>query len=361
MTPRPRNRNNAGLPENLYSSKKGKYVSYIYRHPVNKTRHGMGSNKQKAIQAAKQLNSLLMPTIDLVARVIETETIGSHIKWFEREIIPERKYAAKTLEMYTTKFGQIKRELGEQTPIEEITVKDIADAMDRLTKRSAQQFRQVAVDLFKTAAGRGLIENNPAELTNKPVVKKTRQRLTREQFDAVHKAAPLWLQNAMDLALITLQRREDVVLIKFDQIKKDENALYLVQKKTQKYDAAYLKINIGESLERVLANCRDDIASPFLVHRSPARRIRRADMHWTQIKPELVSRTFKEITDELDVFKGINRESRPTFHEIRALGIKEYKDLGLDPQQLAGHSSERMTRNYDSDHDEIRWIEVKTL
>lgn len=52
-------------------------------------------------------------------------------------------------------------------------------------------------------------------------------------------------------------------------------------------------------------------------------------------------------------------DSRPTFHEIKALSIKLYKDSGVDPQELAGHSSEKMTKNYDSGHDEIRWIETK--
>ena len=77
-------------------------------------------------------------------------------------------------------------------------------------------------------------------------------------------------------------------------------------------------------------------------------------MHWTQIKPEMITREFKEIADSL----GIKSTS---FHEIRALGIKRYKDMNKDPQQLAGHSSAKMTKNYDSDHEEIRWVETETL
>lgn len=361
MTPRPRKRKNSALPENLYQSKKGQYVSFIYRHPVKKTRHGLGSDKAKAIQAAKQLNSILVPRVDFVSKVLGTETIEQHIEWFKREIIPERDYANKTREMYTTKFGQIKRELGADTPVDTVTVKDIADAMDNLTKRSAQQFRQVAVDLFKTAIGRGLIEANPAEASLKPVAKKKRQRLTREQFDAVYEAAPQWLKNAMDLAIVTLQRREDIVLMQFDRYKREEKALYVIQGKTKKYDTGYLRVTAGQQLNEIITRCRDDIASPFLVHRDPERRIRREDMHWTQIKPDYVSRTFKELTDELEIFSSIPRDIRPTFHEIKALGIKEYKDRKLNPQQLAGHASETMTDNYDSDHEDIRWIEAESL
>jgi hypothetical protein len=73
----------------------------------------------------------------------------------------------------------------------------------------------------------------------------------------------------------------------------------------------------------------------------------------------MVYRQFKKVRDELDIFKSIPVEQRPTFHEIRALGIKLYKDAGENPQGLAGHASEVMTKNYDSGHDEIRWVKVE--
>lgn len=360
MTPRPRKKSNAALPPNLYQSKVNGAVYFTYKHPITNKRHGMGRDKAKAIAAAKQLNSILITNNDLVSKVKGLETIAQHIKWFKREIMPKRKYADKTAEMYETKFNQLKDGLGEDTPLEQISVTDISDLMAKLSDRSAQQLRQVGVDLFKTAIGRGFIEQNPAEQTNKPILGETiRQRLTMEQFEAIHKAAPLWLRNAMDLALITLQRREDIVSMKFDQIK--DGALYVIQEKTKKHDTGYLKIAMGDSLSEVVARCRDDVASPFLIHRMPERKIKREGMHWTQIKPEFVTRAFKEITDELKVFKSIKREARPTFHEIRALGIKTYKDRGFDPQQLAGHATAKMTKNYDSGHDEIRWIEAETL
>lgn len=354
MTPRPRKKKNTALPPNLYESKRGKYLSYRYRHPIKKSEHGMGTDKQAAIKAAKQLNALLVPHVDMVSRVIGHETVDQHISWFKRDIMPKREYSDKTIEMYETKFKQIKTELGPNTPIDEVTVNDLSKAMEKLGDRSAQQFRQVAVDLFQTACGRGLIETNPAEQTNKPIAKKQRQRLTQEQYDAIRETAPLWLRNAMDLALITLQRRSDVANMRFDQINKEEKALYVIQEKTKKHDTGYLKISIGKELDEIISNCRDDIASPYLIHREPVKRVRREGMHWTQIKPEMITRTFKEVADELKI-------KDTSFHEIRALGIKRYKDMGINPQKLAGHASEKMTKNYDSDHEEIRWISAETL
>jgi hypothetical protein len=36
-----------------------------------------------------------------------------------------------------------------------------------------------------------------------------------------------------------------------------------------------------------------------------------------------------------DMYKS---QERPTFHEIRSLGIKLYEDAGVDAQALAGHT-----------------------
>jgi len=358
MSPRPRKRKNIALPQNLYEQKRAASITYRYRHPINKTMHPMGSNKVKAIQAAKLLNDTLMPHNDLVSNVLGVVTVTNHIEWFFKEIVPKREYAKNTLIMWTGKCSQIKAVLGDH-PIESVSVKDISDLMATMTARPAQQLRQCAIDLFKTAAGRGLVESNPAELTNKPVDKKSRKRLTADQYKAILEASPLWLQNSMQIALITLQRRGDVSRMRFDGVK--EGYLYVVQEKTQKHDTGYLKISVGDDLKKVVSECRDDTASPYLVHRKHQKRVERANCdHWTQVSPEMITREFKEIRDSLEIFEGITMNTRPTFHEIRALGIKEYKDAGFDPQELAGHSSEKMTKNYDSGHGEIRWIETKT-
>ncbi len=352
MTPRPRKKGNAGLPPNLYANKTGGRVYYSYRHPITKKLHGMGRDKVKAIAAAKQLNSMLVNNDGLVAEVMGVVTLGEHIKWFKKHILPQREYAVNTLAIYEIKFKQLQSELGKDTPVEQISVRDMAKALASYGGRSAQQLRQVAGDLFRAAIGEGIIETNPAEAATKPIAKKQRQRLTLEQYNLIHEIAPLWFQNAMDLAFITLQRREDVAIMKFEQIK--DGSLYVIQQKTKKHDTGYLKIAIGPRLTKVIARCRDNIASPFLVHREPERRIRREGMHWTQVRPEMLTREFKSLADKL----GIKNTS---FHEIRALGVKWYKDQGEKPQELAGHASEKMTKNYDSGHSEIRWIEAKTL
>ena len=359
MTPRPRNRKNQSLPPNLYFKNRGKHSYYHYKHPETGKFHAIGNDKNKAIAAANQLNSILIKPVDLVAEVLGENTLSDHIDWFYKSVIPSRDYARATLEIYEIRSRMLREHYGDHL-LADITVKDISDLMEMLTPRPAQQLRQVATDIFKTAMGRGLIEVNPAEMTNKPVVRKSRKRLSQEQYDLIFKSAPRWLQNAMSIALYTIQRREDIVMMRFDNIKNGE--LYIIQEKTKKHDTGYLLIEIGEPLSRAISKCRDEIVSPYLIHRRPAKKISRKGCdHWTQISKEMVTRKFTEIVDSLDVFESTPKEQRPTFHEIRALGERMYKKAGLNPQKIGGWASEKMMRNYESCHDDILWVRTKSL
>lgn len=331
----------------------------MYRHPVSGRWHGMGSNKAQAIEAAKELNALLMAENDLVGKVLGQVTVTKHIEWFFENVVPEREYKPRTLEMYQVQARKLSVSMGD-VPVEEVSVQDLAELLEKYSARSANQIRQVAVDIFRVAMSRGLRTDNPAEATLKRREKKARKRLTQEQYDAIRALAEPWLQNAMDLALITLQRRGDVARMKFENVQGE--ILYVVQEKTEKYDTGYLAISVGPKLKDIIKRCRDDLASPYLVHRRPERKVKeRAGMdHWTQVKPQMLTRAFAEARDKTRLFENVPDNELPTFHEIRALGIKRYRDRKEDPQKLAGHATAKMTSNYDSGHEEIRWVQTSS-
>ena len=331
----------------------------MYQHPITGRRHGMGSNKLEAIEAAKELNALLMRDNDLVAKVLGQVTISKHVEWFFENVAPEREYKPSTLEMYQVQARKLVAAVGD-VPVEEVSVQDIAELLEKYSARSANQIRQVAVDIFRVAVSRGLRTDNPAEATLKRREKKARKRLTQEQYDAIHALAEPWLRNAMDLALITLQRRGDVSRMKFENVQ--NGTLYVVQEKTEKYDTGYLAIEVGPKLKDIIKRCRDDLASPYLVHRRPERKVKeRAGVdHWTQLKPQMLTRAFAAARDKSGIFDDMPENERPTFHEIRALGIKRYRDRNEDPQKLAGHATAKMTSNYDSGHEEIRWVQTSS-
>ncbi|WP_148212633.1 tyrosine-type recombinase/integrase [Hahella chejuensis] len=152
------------------------------------------------------------------------------------------------------------------------------------------------------------------------IQEKTRKRLSLDEYLRIRFHSPAWMKNAMDLALLTLQRREDIVKMKFEDIK--DGYLFVIQEETKKHDTGYLKIEIGQQLGELLKRCRSDIPSPYVIHRRPIRKKKRkGDYHWTQIGPEMVSRNFKSIRDsQVGMFDDYQDGEKPTFHEIRALG-----------------------------------------
>jgi hypothetical protein len=355
---RHRKKANKTLPPNLYEGVNGHYK---YRRPDTGKWHSLGKDRPKAVSAAQQLNSMLMVGRDLVEKVVNNSTLfNTFLDQFESKIIPERDLADETIKAYKNKIITIRKYLG-QKPADEISVMEIAEFLNQFPSVNSNRYRSLLGLIFKYAIAHGICQNNPAEKTIPRKIKKKRRRLTLEAYQAIHELSPNWLKNAMDIGLQTLQRREDIVAIKFSNIEK--GFLYIIQNKTKKHgESAYLKIKINSPLKEILNRCRDGMLSPYLIHRKPDRfseqtRNAKSKKHYTQITPDYLTKSFTEIRDSLSMFKNTPLEERPTFHEIRSLGIKLYEEQGEDAQFLAGHKTRAMTDKYKQGH-EIRWTEV---
>jgi integrase len=175
----------------------------------------------------------------------------------------------------------------------------------------------------------------------------------------------VWLQNAMEFAMIALQGRSEVISAKFEDIDWDRRIIRIIRKKTDKNEWAFLELDISPSLEKVIRRCESSgIKSPFLIHRSPERR--RPDKtkeHYTQILPRFFSNEIQKTKSNLSLFECIeNKEEHPTFHEIRALGSHLYKKGGYSDEEyvqpLMAHADVAMTKKYQSGH-EISWTSVR--
>lgn len=350
---RPRSKKYQGLPPNLHYDKVNKLFKF-YRHDT-KRYYSLGNDRTKAVAAAKQLNSILMPGYDLVAKVLGTNsTLSVFInERFLNQILPEQKLSKNTLRDYNNKFRVIHKEIG-SIPIDEITVKDISKFLSKFPATQSNRYRSLLSVIFKYAVAEGLAEQNPAAMTLNRKVIKARNRLSYEEYQKIYHLAEPWLQNAMDIGLLSLQRREDIVNMKFSDIK--DGYLYVIQQKTEKHgSSAYIKIKIGESLKNILNRCRDDIVSPYLIHRLPERNLKSdSKNHHTQVTPDYLSKQFMIVRDQTELFCHLLPLERPTFHEIRSLGIKLYEDAGFDAQFLAGHTNRKMTEQYKVGHG-IEW------
>lgn len=353
---RPRKDKYKGLPPNLFYDKTNKM--FRYRRPDSGKFTPMGKDRMKAVSAARQLNTLLMVGQDLVAKVIGTRcTLSQFIDdRYLSKIIPERNLAQKTLSDYQSKLIYIRKTLGDM-PIDEITVKHIADFLGQYPPTASNRYRSLLMNIFKYAVAEGLIDSNPAANTlNRKIIKK-RARLNLEQYKIIYYSAEPWVKNAMALALLTLQRREDIVRMKFSDIK--DGFLFVVQQKTAKHgSAAHIKIKIGDALTTLIQRCRDSVVSPFIIHNLPPKSAQsKYKEHITQIIPDHLSKKFSQARDTTTLFEGIPGEERPTFHEIRSLGIQLYEKSGIDAQALAGHTDRKMTEKYKEGH-EIEWTDA---
>jgi integrase len=278
---------------------------------------------------------------------------------YERDVLPPRELAKGTLELYAVHFRRFRKQF-EGKAVDQITIRMIAEMLDALTPRTANQCRALLIDIFNHAASKGLCPDNPAASTINRIEKKQRKRHTIEGLKAIREKSPFWLQNAIDLALITAQRRTDILNMRFDGVR--EGFLYVVQQKTAKAsDAAWIRFKVTEELQAVISRCRDDIVSPYLVHRRPDRKKQKQALtkeHWTKVEERYLTGAFKKAREAAGCYKGWKEEEMPGFHEVRALSLHLYQKAGKDGQKIAGHASESMTKNYQRDHAEIVWSDA---
>jgi len=358
MVPRLRSKARAGWPDNLYTSGRG---GFKYRHPVTGGETWMGADRAKAFAAAKKLNALLAPTNDLVARVIGTgETVADAVRVFRADDMPKRNWSPRTAKWYEVFLNRIVEDLGAR-PLAEMTVRDCATYLRDVSEspRSRQTYRLVLGWVLACAVEEGWIDINLADQTRKFSHTRKRARLTLDAYKAIRDAAPVWLQNAMDVSLITLLRREDVSALRFSDAHDD--ALWVVPIKTSTTTGTRLRIALTDELQSLISRCRDDVVSPFVVHRLPEKarpsNKRAADRtHHTQVLPTQLSRAFAQARKDA----GIDIDNPPTFHEIRSLGGALLREKGWNVEQvqaLMGHASPEMTQGYLGGH-EVPWTQV---
>lgn len=178
-----------------------------------------------------------------------------------------------------------------------IFVKEVTES-----QRGPQQFRLALQWVLACAVEEDWIETNPALQTRKATCRRARERLTKNAYDAFYDKAAPWLQNAMDLSLLTLLRREDIVSLRFADV--HDNALWVIPGKTEGSTGVRLKIGIDPNgdLAALVTRCRDSIASPYLIHRLPDRtqshdKRAKSRAHHTQVMPEQLSRAFADASD----------------------------------------------------------------
>lgn len=243
--------------------------------------------------------------------------------------------------------------------------------------RLAMALRSTLIDVFAEAHATGALASslpNPVSLTTRPQAEVKRARLTLETYQAIWphceelgKRIGIWHPNSVLLAMVTGQRREDLGIMQFKRGRDweaawlafqrgekyplhpypfvEDNLLWVVQQKT----GSLVRIPLDLRLEalnlivgEVIDRCRSSsVVSRHLLHHTipfghaPA---------GSTVHLDTITRQFAEARR----LSGLTWDGKtpPTFHELRSLSERLYRDQGVDTQTLLGHRHARMTEVY---------------
>lgn len=363
--PRNRSPKNRLLPDNLYPN--GKY--WQYRNPITGKKTSINKPLAEAIKLARAANAKLAPLMADEARLLamltgeDAPTMRRLLDRFETEYLPERGLAESTMKEVRIKLNRYREDLGGRL-VGQLDVLTVAEYLDQFGGNAYTKHRGLLVQVFDFAVAKGLAERNPAEMTlRKREGEKVRQRHTVEGVTKIlnAKTTPDWLKRAIRLALLSLQRREDLVALKRTDVDMEANVIRVSPGKTRNYGSpVHLEIEMGPDLRAVVQEClADPVAGPTLLRYRPKARRREqleAKEAWSAITPDYLTKEFRKARDAARAYDYIKDPmARPTIHELRALGAWMYEQQGFEMeyvQALMGHANEEMTAYYQAGHEQ---------
>lgn len=353
----------------LYARTKAGVTYFSFRHPITGKEVGLGTDRAAAEQAVQLVSRRLAPEpVQRALNKIErpNSTWGQHVDWFLSVHLPRKRskngapLAPATLALFRSSLG--KTASWSSHPIDGINRAQCVGLIESQPGRTAQILRTHLIQTFAAAVARGLRHDNPAEGTLRPDAVIQRGRLTHAAYIAVHGAAPGWLQRAMTLSLLSLQRPGDLCAL--DRACWDGTHWCVRQSKSEGAGYGLLRIRPHPELAAALDDCQRhpvDTCSRLLAYQPTRKKRAVGREHWAELSDEILSRHFAALRERLDhpdlTPAGLKP---PSYYEIKALGARLYEEAGRPVewiQALAGHQDAATTRLYTSRHRE-KWTDV---
>lgn len=271
-----------------------------------------------------------------------------------RLILNNKQLKKHTVQNKESLIKYLSQQLGKMD-IQKISTFDLAELVNQYVKRgtnsAAKSMHVLLKEIFREAYFNGWIKTDPTVPLRCPKAPVQRSRITFEEFSLIleytkRNYPPVFYQ-AFILALITGQRRSDIVKMKRSDVKK--GFLHIEQFKTGSMIALPLNL-VCEKLNMNLDCVINKICSGknYLIES--------ANRPITSTK---LTTIFATVRDIVFYDAGYWNGAPPSFHEIRSLSERLYRQQGIDTMTLLGHKTQQMTDKYnDSRGKECRYLRI---
>ncbi|SAK62462.1 integrase-like protein [Caballeronia temeraria] len=358
-------------PANLYQNAAG---YFWFRNPDDGRTIGLGRDFKLATAQVRTANAELLRRRGDISLLQKIDGAGiSFAEWcleYERENLPQNRHSAVGMR---SQLKGIRASAFASQAIAAVRPREVADFLRDVQEQrgsyAAIAYRSRLADVFRQAIERGFVDSgrSPVDAVFKPrTAGVTRSRLTLDEYKqliakAREEPRHRWIANAIELALVCGQRREDIAKMRFDQI--HDGFLWVEQSKGKEGHRSKLRIPLdlrldvlGVTLGDVLKRCRDTVVSKYVIHFiATSGGSRPGDA----CKPATLSTRFAAMRDAAGLVAP-DGKTPVTFHELRSLAARLYTEQhGADfAQALLGHKSPEMTALY-RDSRGREWTEVK--
>ncbi|HBG51596.1 MAG TPA: hypothetical protein DDW89_07275 [Gammaproteobacteria bacterium] len=380
----------ADRPENVEITTVGRITYFRYVMPDGQRRAiGNSRDTAAAFDTARALNGhfaaqrspinlaeIAAPREPRASR--ENPTVATLIEEYKRLDPRRRKYAEQTRANQDIRLAQYQREWGKRT-VRSMTTLDFSQWLNQQTDSTYVKHRGELLNLMQFAGHQAYITTNPVAVTLvRGEGEKVRRRHTWAGIQKILnftgtpaidgkpavQGTPDWMKRAIRIALYSLQRREDVVLLHkvHNKVDLERGTITILQRKTRNYrNPVWLEIVMGEELRAAVEDCmRSEVLCPYLIHCKPEKRTRQAQeakkaakLHPFAVLPDYLTRTFSELRDASGAYAELDPRERPTIHELRGFGMHLYEEAGYPKEYimaLSGHATDEMYDRYIRDH-----------
>lgn len=263
-----------------------------------------------------------------------------------RKVISSKPISAKTKANRASSLAHIVGYIGDKS-ISAVKPHEIAAMVLETHATHPQKAKRILIevrDAFNEALNYGWIDRNPALSVKSPVVRVRRKRLSLDQWWAILRYSidhqPPWVSRMLALALITGQRRSDLVKMRFDDVW--DGHLHVEQAKTGVRLALPVALSlsaIGLTLDQIIDDCRT-----YYTAGSDGYLLRKHNGN--QLCDASLSARFEEAREGAIGELGPNP---PSLHECRSLSERLYRAQGINTMTLLGHKHQAMTDMYNDD------------